>query len=116
MPSLSADARRVSANSMNNWKTDGPSVDVVTTSCGSGESTGDGSRRLPLVRTGRESLRDNQIRLLPDWGSSGRRFKSCQPDTVKKPFRTKLWSLIGPRTPTRTPTEFCTSRAFSGTC
>src|ERR1700730_2349486 len=50
------------------------------------------------------------------WGSSGRRFKPCQPDAGQKHFRTKLWSLIGPRTPTRTPTVFGTSRAFSRTC
>jgi hypothetical protein len=28
-------------------------------------------------------LRDNQTRPLSDWGSSGRRFKSCQPDSEK---------------------------------
>jgi hypothetical protein len=44
---------------------------------------GDGLRRFPLVRPIRESLRDNQIRPLSDWGSSGRRFKSCQPDSQK---------------------------------
>ena len=40
-------------------------------------------RRFPLVRPVRESLRDNQIHPLSDWGSSGRRFKSCQPDRRK---------------------------------
>jgi hypothetical protein len=28
------------------------------------------------------SLQDNRIRPMSDWGSSGRRFKSCQPDSV----------------------------------
>ena len=32
---------------------------------------------------------DGSERLMADWGSSGRRFKSCQPDTIRagqKPF------------------------------
>jgi hypothetical protein len=33
-----------------------------------------------LVRLFRESLQDNRIQPVSDWGSSGRRFKSCQPD------------------------------------
>jgi hypothetical protein len=55
----------------------------VTTRCEFGELTGDGLRRFPLVRPVRESLRDNQIQPLPGWGSSGRRFKSCQPDYIR---------------------------------
>jgi ribosomal protein L34 len=30
-----------------------------------------------------ESLRDSLIQSMSDWGSSGRRFKSCQPDNEK---------------------------------
>jgi hypothetical protein len=62
------------------------STDVVTTlstRCELGESAGDGSRRFRLVRQLRGLLRDNEIRLVSDWGSSGRRFKSCQPDQEK---------------------------------
>jgi hypothetical protein len=44
------------------------------------ELMGDGLRRFALARSVRESLQDNLIRLPSDWGSSGRRFKSCQPD------------------------------------
>ena len=43
---------------------------AVTIKCGSGELTGDGSRRFPVVRTGRESLRDSQIQPLSDWGQA----------------------------------------------
>jgi hypothetical protein len=43
---------------------------AVTIKCGSGELTGDGSRRFPEVRTGRESLRDSQIQPLSDWGQA----------------------------------------------
>jgi hypothetical protein len=53
---------------------------VVTTRCEFGELTGDGLRRFPLVRQVRESLRDNQIQALPDWGSNGRIVMSCQLD------------------------------------
>ena len=53
---------------------------VVTSKCEFGELAGDGLRRFLLVRLTRESLRDSEIRTLSDWGSSGRRFKSCQPD------------------------------------
>jgi hypothetical protein len=73
MPSLSADARRVSANSMNNWKTDGPSVDVVTrlSQPAADQESRRGTARDDCHWSGRvEGLRDNQIRLLPDWGSS----------------------------------------------
>jgi hypothetical protein len=42
-----------------------------------------------VERTGRESLRNNQIRPLSDWGSSGRRFKSCQRPTLSAPDRWK---------------------------
>jgi hypothetical protein len=59
-----------------------PCHTAVTTRCGSGELTGDGSRRFPVVSPVRESLRDSQVRPLSDWGSSGRRFKSCQPDSA----------------------------------
>jgi hypothetical protein len=34
-----------------------------------------------LVRLFRESLQDNKIQPVSDCGSSGRWFKSCQPDT-----------------------------------
>ena len=45
-------------------------------------ATGDRLRRSILVRLVRDQLRDSEIQPLSDWGSSGRRFKSCQPDTV----------------------------------
>jgi hypothetical protein len=45
----------------------------------SGGLARDGMRRSRLLSTVRESLRDNQIRPFSNWGSSGRRFKSCQP-------------------------------------
>ena len=48
--------------------------------CEPGESTGDAKIRFLLVRLHRELLRDKQIRPMSDWGPSGRRFKSCQPD------------------------------------
>ena len=53
---------------------------------------GDGLRRFLLVRSVRESLRDNQIQHLSDWGSSGRRFKSCQPDAGQRVFFERLYS------------------------
>jgi hypothetical protein len=53
----------------------------VTTRREFGHSTGDSLRRLLLVRLPQESLRHSRIRPPSDWGSSGRRFKSCQPDT-----------------------------------
>jgi hypothetical protein len=55
----------------------------VTTACEFGDIAGDGLRRFHLVRTVRDSLRDRLIQPLSDWGSSGRRFKSCQPDLEK---------------------------------
>src|ERR1700722_5922159 len=55
---------------------------VVTTRCEPGESTGDAKIRFLLVILRRELLRDNEMRPMSDWGSSGRRFKSCQPDHV----------------------------------
>jgi hypothetical protein len=42
------------------------------------ELTWDGLGRPPLVSTVRESLRNNEIHPVSDWGSSGRRFNSCQ--------------------------------------
>jgi hypothetical protein len=56
---------------------------VVTTRRGSGESTGNVEIRILLVTLHLELLRDNKIRPMSDWGSSGRRFKSCQPDHKK---------------------------------
>ena len=41
---------------------------------------------------------------------------AVSPTQVRSHFRTKLWSLIGPRAPTRSPTRFGTSGAFSRTC
>jgi len=46
----------------------------------------DGLRRLRLVNVLRDLLRDREIRPMSDWGSSGRRFKSCQPDTGQSIF------------------------------
>ena len=56
----------------------------VTTRCELGELTGYGLRRFQLVGTVRDALRDRLIQPLSDWGSSGRRFKSCQPDRGKQ--------------------------------
>jgi hypothetical protein len=53
---------------------------VVTTRSGFGESTGDAEIRFLLIRLRPELLQDNEIHPMSDWGSSGRRFKSCQPD------------------------------------
>jgi hypothetical protein len=50
------------------------------------ESTGDGLRRFWLVRVHRESLQGSGIQSLSDWGSSDRRFKSCQPDAGQRRF------------------------------
>src|SRR5271166_1304621 len=52
--------------------------------CEFGDIPGDGLRRFHLVRTVRDSLRHRIIQSMSDWGSSGRRFKSCQPDTEKQ--------------------------------
>ena len=53
---------------------------LVTTRCEFRELTRDGLRRFSLVRPIRDSLQDNRIQPLSDWVSTGRRFKSCQPD------------------------------------
>jgi hypothetical protein len=53
---------------------------VVTSRCESGGSTGDSKRPFALVRKLRDALQDNENHPMSDWGSSGRRFKSCQPD------------------------------------
>ena len=37
-----------------------------------------------LVRYRPDLLQDNTTHLMSDWGSSGRRFKSCQPDQEKR--------------------------------
>jgi hypothetical protein len=58
---------------------------AVTTRCGSAELTGDGSRRFPVVRTGRESLRDSQVRPLFEWGSSGANANARRP--ARQSFR-----------------------------
>jgi hypothetical protein len=42
--------------------------------------TRDSRRNFLLVRGYSDALQDNRIRPMSDWGSSGRRFKSCQPD------------------------------------
>ena len=62
-----------------------PCRTAVTTRCGSGELTGDGSRRFPVVRTGRESLRDSQVRPLSAWGSSGANANARRP--ARQSFR-----------------------------
>ena len=62
-----------------------PCHTAVTTRCGSGELTGDGSRRFPMVRTGRESLRDSQVRPLSAWGSSGANANARRP--ARQSFR-----------------------------
>jgi hypothetical protein len=62
-----------------------PCHTAVTTRCGSGEVTGDGSRRFPVVRTGRESLRDSQVRPPFDWGSSGANANTRRP--ARQSFR-----------------------------
>ena len=49
------------------------------TRCESGEPIGDTKRRFVLVGTLRESLQDNEIHPMSDWGSSGRRFKWAPP-------------------------------------
>jgi hypothetical protein len=56
------------------------SAPLRSTRCEPGESTGDAKIRFLLVILRRELLRDNEMRPMSDWGSSGRRFKSCQPD------------------------------------
>ena len=58
----------------------------VTTRCELGEWTGDSKRRSLLVRELPDSLQHNEIHPMSDWGSSGRRFKSCQPDTGQRVF------------------------------
>jgi hypothetical protein len=45
--------------------------------------------RLGLIRAIREALQGNGIHPGSDWGSSGRRFKSCQPDQ-----RTRRWRAV----------------------
>jgi hypothetical protein len=47
---------------------------VVTTRCESGDSTGDSKRRFVLVSQLRDTLQNNEIQPMSDWGSSGRRF------------------------------------------
>jgi hypothetical protein len=42
-----------------------------------------------LVRYLPELLQDNENHVMSDWGSSGRRFKSCQPDTGQRHFPTR---------------------------
>ena len=54
--------------------------DVVTTRRESGESIGDSKRRFVLVRYLPELFLDNENHAMSDWGSSHRRFKSCQSD------------------------------------
>jgi hypothetical protein len=99
---------------------------TVTTRCGSGELTGDGSRRFQWK--GRVESHCETIKFIP-YPTGGQvvagsspvnqtlSTRHCEPDTVsptqvRSHFRTKLLSLIGPRT----PTGFCTSRAFPPTC
>ena len=120
MPSLSADARRVSANSMNNWKTDGPSVDVVTrlSQPAADQESRRGTARDDYHWSGRveSHCETTKFGFCPTGGQVVAGSNPVSPTQLRSHFRTKLWSLIGPRTPTRTPTEFCTSRAFSRTC
>jgi hypothetical protein len=85
---------------------------AVVTRSGFGESTGDAKIRFLLVRLRPELLRDNGIRPMSDWGSSGRRFKSCQPDkhfrsseAVSEEIRGHPVCILGGRTPTHTPTR-----------
>jgi hypothetical protein len=73
---------------------------VVTTRSGFGESTRDAKIRFLLVRRRPELLRDNGIRPMSDWGSSGRRFKSCQPDTGQA---SRIKRTIAIKRPTSTP-------------
>jgi hypothetical protein len=44
----------------------------------------DGLRRFQLASLLRELLRDNERWPMSDWGSSGHRFKSCQPGTGQR--------------------------------
>ena len=62
---------------------------VVTSRCEWGELTGDGLRPFVLVTQLLKPLQYSGIRAKSDWGSSGRRFKSCQPDQKKR-----LWPAI----------------------
>jgi hypothetical protein len=92
------DSRELSANSTDIPTTDGSGAGVVTSLSHWVQTrrvNGDGLRRFPLVRPVRESLRDSQIQPLSDWGSSGRRFKSCQPDTGQRLFSAHLNPLLG---------------------
>jgi len=56
---------------------------VVTSGYESGGYTGDGVRPFALVALLPKPLPYSAIRVVSDWGSSGRRFKSCQPDRGK---------------------------------
>ena len=55
---------------------------VVTSGAKHGGTQADALRRLMRVGGMGGTGWDERIRLLADWGSSGRRFKSCRPDTV----------------------------------
>ena len=56
------------------------------TRCEFGELTGDGLRRFPLVRPVRESLRDNQIQPLSDWGQVVAGSNPVSPTQVRGSF------------------------------
>jgi hypothetical protein len=62
-----------------------------------------------LVRLFRESLQDNKIQPVSDWGSSGRRFKSRQPDAGQRRFLASLTLYPGVSAPPDAPTRFSTA-------
>jgi hypothetical protein len=87
---------------------------VVTIRSGFGESTGDAKIRFLLVRLRPELLRDNGIRPMSDWGSSGRKFKSrpAQRNTLR-PEMTRSSSTLRLRvTSFGTAVEVCPSVAM----
>jgi nitroimidazol reductase NimA-like FMN-containing flavoprotein (pyridoxamine 5'-phosphate oxidase superfamily) len=58
-------------------------------------------RRFAQISGTSESLWDIGKRLDSDWGSSGRRFKSCQPDAGRTRFSDRLDDVLSPSYPNR---------------